>query len=130
MSKNGSHKMPSQRQLRVGEEIRHALSDIFLREGFYTSTGKEIMLTISEVRVSPDLRNATVYSLPLGGQDTDSILPYVQELEPKIRHLLSQKIRMKYLPKLSFKEDQSFAEAHKVGTLLHESRSDSTTGED
>ncbi len=122
MTKDTTGKMPTQRQLRVGEEIRHALSEIFLREGFYSPTGKEIMLTISEVRVSPDLRNATVYSMTLAGEDKENILPYVQELEPRIRHLLSKKVRMKYLPQLSFKEDVSFERAHKIDVLLHNSK--------
>ena len=122
MPRNASN-MPSQRQLRVGEEIRHALSDIFLKEGFYTPEGREIMLTISEVRISPDLRNATVFSLPLAGEDKDDIMLHLHELEPRIRHLLSKKIRLKYLPKLIFKEDLSFENAQNIGTLIHQNAS-------
>ena len=83
---------PSQRQLKVGEELRHALSDIFIREDFYTAEGKTLKVTVSEVRISPDLKNATVFVMPLGGKDLEKTLSALKELALEIRHHLKKRI--------------------------------------
>lgn len=111
-------KPPSQRQLRVGEEIRHVLAGIFVRGDLHDPdlTGESI--TVSEVRVSPDLKNATAFVLPLGGQHIDTVMPALKRSSPYLRHLIGQAIRLKYTPRLSFQIDHSFDEAQKIEGLL------------
>jgi len=115
----GSSKAPSQRQLRVGEEIRHVLSDIFLKEDFYDENRNRLTITFSEVRISPDLRNATVYSFPLGGKNISETISTLNRLEPTIRRMVAQKIRMRSVPMFVFKEDNSFVNAKEIDDLLN-----------
>lgn len=99
----------SQRCLKVGEEIRRILSTIIQNQGFYHPGLMGLSLTISEVRMTPDLRNATVYALPLGGSDrTPEILAALKEETSRLRYELGKKIRMKYTPTLRFQLDTSF----------------------
>jgi ribosome-binding factor A len=117
-----SSKEATQRQLRVGEQVRHILSDIFRDLGFYNIPGLAGMsITVSEVRISADMNHATVFVLPLGvekpGSDFEESL---NAIAPQIRHDMSRHLRMKYLPKLFFKFDHSFGEASKMDALLHE----------
>ncbi len=113
-------KPPSQRQLKVGEMIRHALSDIFMKQDFYDEESHtEIQITISEVRVSPNLRNATVYAMPLGGKDKEATETLLNAIAPKIRHMLAKKIHLKYLPELQFRLDTSFDNASRLEDLLN-----------
>jgi len=117
-----SSKGPSQRQLRAGELIRHALVEIFQREDLQDPALKGLSITISEVRASPDLRNASVYCTPLGasvsGIDTSETLKALNKVAPHFRHLLAGKIEMKYTPALKFLTDDSFNEARRVDELL------------
>ncbi len=119
MSDN-SIKHPSQRQLKVGEELRHAISEIFMREDIYIpDTRKTLQVTVSEVRISPDLRNATVYIMPLGGDGQDNIIEIIDNISGYIRSLISKKIRMKYAPTLFFKLDDLFDKAMEIETILN-----------
>lgn len=118
MAKSTS-KVPSQRQLRVGEEIRHVLSDIFLREDFYDENRKRITVTFSEVRISSDLRNATVYAFPLGGKNTSNIIEFLNHIEPTIRNRVAQKIHMKRVPTFAFRVDNSFVNAKEIDDILN-----------
>jgi ribosome-binding factor A len=111
-------KPPSQRQLRVGEEIRHALAWT-LERGDFDDPALNHPITVTEVRCSPDLRNCTAFVTPLGGGDPTEILKGLKRASPFLRHELSQKIRMKYVPRLSFQPDESFDEAAHINTLLH-----------
>ena len=108
----------SQLQLRVGEEMRHALSGIFLTESFYEPAISGVSITVSEVRVSPDLRNATIFVTPLGGKAPQDFLEGLKRITPQVRFYLGKKIQMKYLPELFFKLDTSYEYAQKIDNLL------------
>lgn len=123
MSKRfSSAKGPSQRQLRAGELLRHTLVEIFQREDLRDPALKGVSITLSEVRVSPDLKNASIYCTPLGasvsGADTSEIMAALNRIGPHFRHLLAGKIEMKYTPALRFLEDDSFNEARRIDELL------------
>lgn len=110
---------PSQRQLRVGEEVRHALSEVFFRGETHAPQLDGVSITVSEVRISPDLKNATAYCTPLAGSgDVDSIIHALNELAPQIRKQMNKRIVLKYSPKLYFKLDKSFDAANRINLLL------------
>lgn len=111
---------PGQRQLRVGEEIRHALSSIFMRGELHEPELREASITVSEVRISPDLKNATAYVMPLGGGNRDEVIEALRDVAPNLRTLLGSKIHLKYTPRLSFRLDDSFDEAHRINELLQQ----------
>ena len=114
---------PSQRQLRVGEEIRHGLADVFMRGDAYIPKLEGISITISEVRVSPDLKHANAYVMPLGGGgDVPTILRALNEVAPYLRHLVSGRLHLKFSPKISFRWDDSFDEAQKINLLMNDPR--------
>ena len=108
----------SQRNLRVGEEIRHVLSDIFMRGESNAAGLHGVSITVSEVRVSPDLKNATAYVMPLGGENKEALLEVLKEAAPEIRHLISKRMKLRYTPKIFFSLDQSFDEAQRINNLL------------
>lgn len=115
-------KMPSQRQLRVGEEIRQALAQIFAHGETHIPALDSGSITVSEVRISPDLKNATVYVMPLAGSNKDTILAELKEHANRVRHLLSRKVMLRYLPKLLFKLDTSYEVASRIHQLLESDR--------
>ncbi len=110
----------SQRQLQVGETMRQALAEIFLREDFYGPKGETVSVTISEVRISPDLQNATIYYMPLGGkeQDKERLAKILEVASPKIRSMISKMVRMRYIPSLYFKLDDTYEYASRINTLM------------
>lgn len=119
MSRHGSHsKGPSQRQLRAGELIRHTLADILQRENFREPALVGVSITVSEVRVSPDLKQATVYCLPLGGGSVGEVVGALNHAAPYLRGLLGRRIELKFTPSLKFVADDSFAEARRIDELL------------
>ena len=112
----------SQRQLRVGELIKQSLGQILLRDeakvpGFETKN-----ITVTEVRMSPDLKNAKAYVIPLGGKNTENAVDVLSEFSHLIRKALSKKIDMKFLPKVYFVGDQSFDYAAKIEKLIKENK--------
>lgn len=110
----------SQRQLRVGEEIRHALAYILERNELRDPEliGKSI--TVTEVRISPDLKNATAFVVPLGGiGDVDVITAALNRINSFIRHRVAQSVHLRYAPKLSFLADTTFDEAKHINDLLN-----------
>ncbi len=113
---------PTQRQLRAGELIRHALVEIFQREDLRDPALHGLSITISEVRMTPDLKQATVFSAPLGAsidpEQHPEIVKALGRAAPHLRHLLAQKIEMKFTPALVFRSDESFAEARRIDDLL------------
>ncbi len=111
---------PSQRQLRVGEEIRHALSQVMQREGFRDPALSGVILTVTEVRPSPDLRNATVFVSPLGGGDMKAILAGLRRASKFLRGEVAKRIHLKYMPDFQFKADTSFDEAAKIDAALRD----------
>ena len=109
---------PSLRLLRVGENVRHAISAIMTRGDVQDPDLDGTSVTVSEVRVSPDLRNATVFVMPLGGDDQGSIIKALNRNSAYIRGEMSKVVHMKYMPRLKFKLDDSFDEASHIDALL------------
>ena len=109
----------SQRQLRVGEEIRHALSRILARAGFRDPDLQDVNPTVTEVRVSPDLKQATVFIVPLGGADGKVVAGALNRASGYVRGLLGREVRMRFTPRLTFEHDYSFDQAQRIDTLLH-----------
>ena len=109
---------PSQRQLRVGEEVRHVLAGILQRQDYYIEELDGLSITVSEVSVSPDLANARVYVMPLAGQDAEIVLPKLNQLAPVIGHQLAQKVHLRRIPRLKFVLDHSFDTADRMGRLF------------
>lgn len=113
--------MRSQRQLKVGEEIRHALAMLFQRGDVPWPEGvAPPMVTISEVQISPDLRNASAFFTTLGGQETESTRRRLNGMAGFFRHALAKSVRLRYVPHLDFKIDESFAYAQKIEAILHD----------
>ncbi len=111
-------KGPSQRQLRAGELIRHTLAEILQREEMRDPSLQGVSITISEVRVSPDLKQATAYAAPLGGGDQGEVIGALNKVAPYLRGVLGKKIALKFTPALKFASDETFAEAEKIDALL------------
>ncbi len=107
----------SQRQLRVGEMIKQSLSMIFIRNEAKLPLETN-SITVTEVRMSQDLKIAKAYVLPLGGKDADEKVDILKEYSYLIRKILSQKVVMKFLPKLLFRKDESFEYAEKIENLI------------
>ena len=108
----------SQRQLRVGEMIKQSLGQIFLKGEAKVPTLETNNITVTEVRMSPDLKNAKVYIIPLGGKDLDKVVDLLTDFSYIVRKTLAKKIHMKYLPKISFISDKSFDYAEKIEKLI------------
>ena len=108
----------SQRQLRVGEMIKQSLSMIFLKDEAKIPNIITKEITVTEVRMSPDLKTAKVFVLPLGGKNSDEIVEKLKEFSFVVRKVLSKKIVMKFLPKLFFVKDESFDYAEKIENLI------------
>ena len=108
----------TQRQLRVGEMIKQSLSMIFLKDEAKIPSINSKEITVTEVRMSPDLKTAKVFVLPLGGKNSDQIIGKLKEFSFIIRKVLSKKIIMKFLPKLFFVKDESFDYAEKIENLI------------
>lgn len=118
------NKQPSQRQLKVGEEIRHVLSNIFLQGEIYDPDIAGVSITVSEVRVSPDLKNATAFVFPLGGEASDALISSLNKISPQIRHQLAKSIQMRFIPKITFRSDNSFQVAEDIEKLLRKVKDD------
>ena len=112
----------SQRQLRVGELIKQNLGQIFLRDEAKVPILETKNITVTEVRMSPDLKNARAYVIPLGGKETEKTVNILTEFSHRIRKALSKKIDMKFLPKVSFVGDTSFDYAEKIEKLIQENK--------
>jgi len=112
----------SQRQLRVGELIKQSLGQIFLRDEAKIPTFDTTSITVTEVRMSPDLKNARAYVIPLGGKDTDKIVNILTEFSYLVRKVLAKKIDMKFLPKVHFVKDNSFDYAEKIEKLIQKNK--------
>lgn len=109
---------PSQRQLRVAELVRHQLSTIFARGEFDEKLLNRAALTVTEVRISPDLRKATAFVMPLGGENVPRILALLQGYAPELRAEIGRSMTMKYTPDIVFKADESFDRAQYMDALL------------
>ena len=108
----------TQRQLRVGEMIKQALGMLFIRDEAKLPNLSTKEITVTEVRMSPDLKTAKIFVMPLGGKNADEIIDKLKEFSFVIRKVLSKKIIMKFLPKLYFVKDNSFDYAEKIENLI------------
>ena len=112
----------SQRQLRVGELIKQSLGQIFLRDEAKVPSIETKNITVTEVRMSPDLKNAKAYVIPLGGKDTEKTVNVLTEFSYQIRKVLSKRVNMKFLPKVYFVSDKSFDYAEKIEKLIQKNK--------
>ena len=112
----------SQRQLRVGELIKQSLGQIFLRDEAKLPVLETKNITVTEVRMSPDLKNARAYVIPLGGKDSEETVHVLTKFSHLIRKALSKKIEMKFLPRVSFVSDKSFDYAEKIEKLIQKNK--------
>ena len=108
----------TQRQLRVGEMIKQALGMLFIRDEAKLPNLSTKEITVTEVRMTPDLKTAKIFVMPLGGKNADEIIDKLKEFSFVIRKVLSKKIVMKFLPKLYFVKDDSFDYAEKIENLI------------
>ena len=122
MNKYTNNEAFSQRQLRVGELIKQSLGQIFLRDEAKVPILETKNITVTEVRMSPDLKNARAYVIPLGGKDTEKTVSILTEFSHLIRKALSKKIDMKFLPRVSFVSDQSFDYAERIEKLIQKNK--------
>jgi len=113
-----SERGPSQRQLRVAEEIRHILAGLLMRGELRDPLLSGVSVTISEVRISPDLKNATAFAMPLGGAQIDMVLKGLNRSAPFLRSQVGHSMQLRYAPSITFVEDKSFKEAHHIEELL------------
>ncbi len=120
MAKNKFHEGPgpSQRQLRVGETIRRALSDVLARGDVHDPELNRMSITVGEVRASPDLKIATAYVLPLGGQGQGEVLKLLARNKGELRRMVSKQLTLKYAPDLRFQLDQTFDQMDETRRML------------
>ena len=118
LKRSRTSKGPSQRQLRVGEALRHVLSESLMREDFFDPDLVNVSITISEISVSPDLANARVYTMPLGGVNVETILPALNRLAPTIQSLVAKKVQLRRTPRLRFYLDNSFENAARMSQIF------------
>ena len=109
----------SQRQLRVGELVRHAIAEMLVRGDVHDPVIETHMITVPEVRMSPDLRLATVYVMPLGGRDADTVIAAFERNKKYRRGEIAHRVNLKFAPDIRFRIDDRFAEADRIDKLLH-----------
>jgi len=117
-SANSGAKAPSQRMLRVGELIRHKLAEMLSRGEIHDDVLASHVITIPEVRLSPDLKLATVYVMPLGGSDVKPVVEALTRNKKYIRAEIAHTLNLRYAPDLRFREDETFEEATRIDRLL------------
>jgi ribosome-binding factor A len=118
MQNKDSSPEKSVRTLRVGEQVRHVLSEILQRGDVHDDTLASHLVSITEVRMSPDLRHATVFVKPLLGQDEDAVLKALRQNTAFLQREVARRVRMKYAAKLKFLADESFDEGSHIDRLL------------
>ena len=112
----------SQRQLRVGELVKQNLGELFIRNEAKIPSISTKLITVTEVRMTPDLKTARVYVIPLGGVDTREIVKILTEFAHLVRKALSKRLDVKFLPKLTFIEDNSFEYAEKIEKIIKKNK--------
>ncbi|HEX3936996.1 MAG TPA: 30S ribosome-binding factor RbfA [Xanthobacteraceae bacterium] len=108
----------SQRQLRVGELIRHELAEMLTRGDIHDPVIEGHMITVPEVRMSPDLRLATIYIMPLGGRDEKPVLEALERNKRYVRGVIARRVNLKFAPDIRFRLDERFGEAERIEKLL------------
>jgi ribosome-binding factor A len=109
---------PSQRALRVGELIRHALSEMLTRGDVHDPVLEGHLITVPEVRMSPDLRLATIYVMPLGGRDIKEVIEALERNKRYLRGEIAHQVNLKFAPEIRFRADERFDEAERIEKLL------------
>jgi ribosome-binding factor A len=118
MARSPSAKAPSQRQLKVGELIRHVLAEIFARGEIVDDVLSQYSLTVSEVRMTPDLKLATAFVLPLGGVGAEDAVKQLEQHKRFLRGELAKRVNLRFMPEIRFKADTSFASSQRIDELL------------
>ena len=118
MSNQSTQRPFSQRQLRVGELVKQNLGELFIRNEAKIPSINSKLITVTEVRMTPDLKTARVYVIPLGGIDTKETVRILTEYSHLVRRALSKRLDIKFLPKLTFVEDNSFEYAEKIEKII------------
>jgi ribosome-binding factor A len=108
----------SQRQLRVGELIRHELADMLTRGDIHDPVIQAHLITVPEVRMSPDLRLATIYVMPLGGRDVEAVIAALDRNKRYVRGEIARRVNLKFAPEIRFRVDERFDEAERIEKLL------------
>ena len=108
----------SQRQLRVGEQVRHAIADILAQGSVHDADLEGHIITVPEVRMSPDLKLATIYVMPLGGRDTELVITALDRNKKFLRGEVARRVNLKFAPDLRFRVDERFDEAERIEKLL------------
>jgi ribosome-binding factor A len=114
----GTSHMPSQRQLRVGELVRHALAELLARGEVHDPVIEGHLITVPEVRMSADLRLATIYVMPLGGRDADAVVAAFERNKRYLRGEIARHVNLKFAPDIRFRIDERFEEAERIEKLL------------
>jgi ribosome-binding factor A len=109
---------PSQRQLRVGEVIRHALAGILQRGEIHDPVFEGTVVTVAEVRMAPDLKSATAFVVPLGGKDADAVVAAFERNKKYLRGEIARQVNLRFSPELRFRLDESFDEGQRIDALL------------
>ena len=122
MTNQSAQKVFSQRQLRVGELVKQSLGELFIRNEAKIPNINSKLITVTEVRMTPDLKTARVYVIPLGGIDTKETVRILTENSHLVRKALSKRLDVKFLPKLTFVEDNSFEYAEKIEKIIKRNR--------
>ena len=117
-AKSQASRAPSQRQLKVGELIRHALAEIFVRGEVMDEVVSKHSLTVPEVRMTPDLKLATAYVMPLGGGDADEVVAHLEKHKRFLRGEVAKRVSLKFMPELRFRVDVSFEASSRIDQLL------------
>ena len=126
MKKTSRYPEYSQRQLRVGELVKQNLGEIFIRNEAKIPSFNTKIITVTEVRMTPDLKTARVYVIPLGGEHMTETVSVLTEYSHLVRKALSKKLDIKFLPKLAFVEDNSFEYAEKIERLIKKNKNNET----
>ena len=108
----------SQRQLRVGEQVRHAMAEILAQGSVHDDDLEGHIITVPEVRMSPDLKLATVYVMPLGGRDTEIVIAALERNKKFLRGEVARRVNLKFAPDIRFRVDERFDEAERIEKLL------------
>ena len=124
MPNQSSQRPFSQRQLRVGELVKQNLGELFIRNEAKIPSINSKLITVTEVRMTPDLKTARVYVIPLGGIDTEVTVKILTEYSHLVRKALSKRLDVKFLPKLTFVEDNSFEYAEKIERIIKKNKED------
>ena len=122
MTNQSAQKVFSQRQLRVGELVKQSLGELFIRNEAKIPNINSKLITVTEVRMTPDLKTARVYVIPLGGIDTKETVRILTENSHLVRKALSKRLDVKFLPKLTFVEDNSFEYAEKIEKIIKKNK--------